>query len=243
MPPSTTITPERFPAERVRSALAAASSLMVTASRCRMELIDRHIVDRTGRLLLTVSPDSALALAVTILAAPPGDDTATVEVTDLSPVATRDRIRARVRLVGRLATNDGACPNDRELRLRFDPKHAVLEEGSATMLIPASELAAACPDPLAEREADILTHLDATHPDTVARLARLVDTRALQGAQRVLPVRVNRHGLVLRVERARTHQDALLPFATPLRCADELWAALQRLLADAAACPRRRRSI
>jgi hypothetical protein len=227
------------PAERVRSVLAAASSLSVTTSRCRVELLGRHTVDQTGCLLLDVPVDSPLAAEVAC--APFGDEAATLELTDVAPVAVRERVRARVTLAGRLADSGGGASNAVETTLRYETAHAVLEEGSVTRLVPVEELALADPDPLVEVEAELLTHLDGAHPDAVARLARLLEPRVLQNAQCVRPLRLDRHGIVLRVERLRGHHDARLPFATPLRRAEEIWGALQHLLARAGSCPRRRR--
>jgi hypothetical protein len=77
-------------AERLRSLLRTASSLDVVAGARRMQLMDSHTVDPDGRLLLVVPDDCALAQDLA-----EGPRTARIEITDIAPVAMRDRVRAR----------------------------------------------------------------------------------------------------------------------------------------------------
>ncbi|MEJ8671573.1 DUF2470 domain-containing protein [Streptomyces sp. MS1.AVA.1] len=60
----------------------------------------------------------------------------------------------------------------------------------------------------------MLGRLDAAHADTVAPLARLLPAREQLGAAGVRPLRLDRHGLVLRLETADSHHDVRLPFTT-----------------------------
>jgi hypothetical protein len=50
----------------------------------------------------------------------------------------------------------------------------------------------------------------------MSALSRLLDATALQAAVRVRPLRLDRLGLVLRVERLRGHTDLRLPFTRPV---------------------------
>lgn len=77
--------------------------------------------------------------------------------------------------------------------------------------------------------ARLLTHLADTHPGAVERLTRLIDP--VHGAVRVRPLAVDRHGLTLRIERARTHGDVRLPFHTPADDVAQLTERMHRLLA------------
>ncbi|MET9972829.1 DUF2470 domain-containing protein, partial [Streptomyces sp. NPDC006356] len=98
----------------------------------------------------------------------------------------------------------------------------------------------AAPDPLATAEARLLTHLADCHPDAVERLTRLVDPDSLHGAVRVQPLAVDRHGLTLRIERARSDGDVRLPFHRPADGVAQLTERMHVLLAQASAasCPR-----
>jgi hypothetical protein len=129
------------------------------------------------------------------------------------------------------------CYGTPELALEIT--RADLVERGRTVSVPAAELAVAERDPLAVREADILLHLADSHPEAVELLTRLVDPVALQAATRVLPLGLDRYGVVLRVERASGYRDVRLPF--PDRAADALGAqrGLGALLAEAGRRARR----
>ncbi|MGW6903413.1 DUF2470 domain-containing protein [Streptomyces sp. NPDC054940] len=224
--------PEPTPAERARSVLSAAGSLTVTTHGHRVELIGLHTVDAAARLLLQNPPDALLAAELAM--APHGDLAALVEFTDIAPVAVRERVRARLTLGGWLSALGPKA-------LVFHPARAVLTEDDGTTIIGLDELTLASPDPLATHEAEMLARLDATHADTVAPLARLLPPRLQLGATCVRPLRLDRHGLVLRVETPDTHHDARLPFAAPAGHPGEAVRQFHLLLSQATARPRRRR--
>ncbi|MET7377997.1 DUF2470 domain-containing protein [Streptomyces sp. NPDC005526] len=217
-------------AERARSVLAAAWSCAVTAEGGREELVGAHGAAGDGRVLLRVPEDSALRVAA--ICAPRGEPAAVLEFADVAPVPVRHRIRARLWLAGRCVQEAG--------HLVFHPSRVVLRQDSGAVLVDRDEFAAAAPDPLARAEAALLTHLAAAHPDAVERLTRLVGPDSLHGAVRVRPLAVDRHGLTLRVERARRHGDVRLPFHAPADDVSQLTERLHVLLAQAAAasCPR-----
>ncbi|MFE7441903.1 DUF2470 domain-containing protein [Streptomyces chartreusis] len=224
--------PEPTPAERARSVLAAADSLTVTTHGHRVELIGLHTVDAAARLLLNNPPDGHLAAELAM--APRGDLTALVEFTDVAPVAVRERVRTRLTLGGRLTVLGPKA-------LVFHPARAVLTEDDRTTVIGLDELANSSPDPLATHEAEMLARLDAAHADTVTPLARLLPAKQQLGACEVRPLRLDRHGLVLRSQTPDSHHDTRLPFATAATHPGEAVRQIHILLARATARPRRRR--
>jgi hypothetical protein len=152
-----------------------------------------------------------------------------VEVADASPLATRERIRGRVRISGR-AVGTAGCD-----ALHVHPRRVVLVEGDEPVEVDVAELVAARPDPLHEVEASMLGHLEARHGDVVETLTRLVGARLLQGVVRAWPYRLDRYGLVLRLEYTTGHADQRLPFRAPLTGPHELSAAMAELITRAQA--------
>jgi hypothetical protein len=216
-------------AERARSVLAAAWSCAVTAEGGREELVGAHTVAVDGRVLLRVPDDSALLAAA--ICAPRGEPSAVLEFADVAPVPVRNRIRARLWLAGWCALEED--------HLAFRPTRVVLRQPSGAVVVDLDDFAAAAPDPLAEAEARLLTHLADCHADAVERLTRLVDRDSLHGAVRVRPLAVDRHGLTLRIERVRAHGDVRLPFHRPADDVAQLTERVHVLLSQAgAACPR-----
>ncbi|MGW5037613.1 DUF2470 domain-containing protein [Streptomyces parvulus] len=217
-------------AEQARSVLAAAWSCAVTAEGSREEFVGAHTVGDDGQVFLHVPEDSALLAAA--ICAPRGEPSAVLEFADVAPVPVRGRIRARLWLAGWFAVADG--------HLAFRPTRVVLRRPSGAVVVDLDEFAAAEPDPLALAEARLLTHLADCHGDAVERLTRLVESDSLHGAVRVRPLAVDRHGLTLRIERARSHGDVRLPFHAPADDIGQLTERVHVLLsqASAASCPR-----
>jgi Protein of unknown function (DUF2470) len=213
-------------AERARSVLAAAWSCTVTGAGGREEFTGAHTVDAGGRVLLRVPGDSALR--ATAICAPRGAPSAVLEFADVAPVPVRDRIRARLWLAGWFTPGEGD-------RLVLRPTRVVLRRPSGPQVIDTAEFAAAVPDPLTGAEAHLLIHLADAHPDAVGRLTRLVEPGSLQGAVRVRPLAVDRHGLTLRIERLRGNGDVRLPFHTPADDVSQLGDRVHALLAQASA--------
>lgn len=219
-------------AERARSVLAAAWSVAVTAEGGREEFVGAHTVAEDGRVLLTVPEDSALVAAA--ICAPRGEPTAVLEFADVAPVPVRNRIRARLWIAGWFA------PEAEDGRLVFRPTRVVLRESSGTVVVDLGEYAEAAPDRLATAEFQLLSHLAGAHPDAVERLTRLVEPDSLHGAVLVQPLAVDRHGLTLRIERARGHGDVRLPFHRPADDLAQLTERMHVLLAQAGAVTRPR---
>ncbi|KOG41752.1 DUF2470 domain-containing protein, partial [Streptomyces resistomycificus] len=216
-------------AERARSVLAAAWSCAVTAEGGREEFVGAHTVTEDGRVLLHVPEDSTLVAAA--ICAPRGEPSAVLEFADVAPVPVRNRIRARLWIAGWFVHEDG--------HLAFRATRVVLRLPSGAVVVDLDEFAAAAPDPLATAEARLLTHLADCHGDAVERLTRLVESDSLHGAVRVQPLAVDRHGLTLRIERARAHGDVRLAFHRPADDVAQLTERMHVLLTQAAAaCPR-----
>ncbi|MFI7498395.1 DUF2470 domain-containing protein [Streptomyces sp. NPDC049687] len=217
-------------AERARSVLAAAWSCTVTADGGREEFVGAHTVDEDGRVHVRVPEDSFLRTAA--ICAPRGEPSAVLEFADVAPVPVRGRVRARLWLAGWFAPEDD--------HLVFHATRVVLKQPCGAVVVPLDEFAEARPDPLAIAEAQLLTHLADAHPDAVERLTRLVSSDSLHGAVRVQPLAVDRHGLTLRIERARAHGDVRLPFHAPADDLGQLTERMHVLLgqASAASCPR-----
>jgi hypothetical protein len=233
---------EPTPAEQLRSLLRTASSIdMVTAgdrvgAGRRVSLLDSHTFDLDGRLLVAVPGDSALAIDLY-----GGSTRVRIEVTDVAPVAMRDRIRARAVLTGRLSVTAPRAPGDPGMALVtvLDLSGAELVERDAVTAVEPAQLAAAEPDVLASRESALLCHLVDAHADMVAWLSRLVPAGRLHGVRRVHPWRLDRYGIVLRLEFPSADREARLPFAAPLRDAEEAPTRMLELLARARTCRRR----
>ena len=232
-------------AERVRSVVAAAESLTIATDQCRFVLVGRYLLDGRGGLDLLLPADCHLSDKVVPAAG--GEVAGVLEFTDIAPAAVRDRVRARVGLAGRLTRSPSGPAG--VIVVRLDPSDVTLDPttdagaaaGSGAVTVSLDELAEAATDPLAAREAGLLTHLVDSHADVVERLTRLVDPRLLQRVTRVVPLAMDRYGLTLRLERARDHSDVRLPFVTPVREIDQVGDQIQALLAAAHACPRQRR--
>ncbi|GGX87633.1 DUF2470 domain-containing protein [Streptomyces minutiscleroticus] len=217
-------------AQRARSVLASAWSCAVTAEGGREEFIGAHHVAEDGRVLLHLPEDSDLVTAA--LCAPRGEPSAVLEFADVAPVPVRSRIRCRLWLAGWF--------RHEESHLVFEPTRVVLRDAAGAVVVGPDEYAKARPDPLATAEPRLLTHLADAHPDAVERLTRLVDHGSLHGAVRVQPLAVDRHGLTLRIERARSHGDVRLPFHRPADDLGQLSERMHVLLAQAGnvSCPR-----
>jgi hypothetical protein len=152
----------------------------------------------------------------------------TVEIAEAAPLPVRERILSRLRLSGRAFPD----PEDATL-LQLVPSAITLEEAGVVVPVNLTEFLTVEPDPLACCEAALLSHLDAAHPDLVAALTSLVDSRHRYGVVRVWPLRLDRQGLVLRLESARRHHDARLPFARSVRTPEEVSVQFRALVAEA----------
>ena len=155
----------------------------------------------------------------------------TVELADPAPLPLRDRIRARVRVNGEAAFD----PHTDGL-LRIRPYAVELEADGRRMPVDPVALATTAPDPFAEVEGSFLSHLAECHPAALDALRRRLPAE-LQHA-RVVPVALDRFGIVLRAELTWGHRDVAIDFATPVGPGGDLRTALQALLLTAPPAPR-----
>jgi hypothetical protein len=247
-------------AERARTVLAAAASASVLWDGGRVDLLGCHHDDPLGDVILTLESTSTLVRSARRAV---GEDPAvTLNLTELCAVSARERVRARFTLTGRVSEltdhRVGRAPFpslDPELDPALDPAldrlldpagarsarvarlrirvTAVTVEETSEIEVPLEQYRRCEPDPLHSGAAEQLQHLAARHPDTISLLTRLFDRRVLSGAIRVLPIALDRYGIVLRVERLHDHRDVRLPFAhridTGVQAADEI----RNLLAQA----------
>ncbi|MBW5486266.1 DUF2470 domain-containing protein [Streptomyces bambusae] len=213
----------------MRSVLAAAHSMTVVTDGLHTEVRHLDDSDPLGRLHLHAA-DAAPAGA-------PGP-AVRLEFTDVAPTPVRDRVRARVTILGHLLTPYAQDP-DETTCVAFH--QAVLETAEGRVYVGLEELEAAAPDPVAPFEAGMLTHLLDGHPELVTLLLRLVRpqpaasaaTGAAAGVLRALPLALDRHGITLRLEERRGHRDAVLPFPSPLTDVEQSGAQIQALLSKA----------
>ncbi|MFJ9443577.1 DUF2470 domain-containing protein [Kitasatospora sp. NPDC101235] len=228
LPTGDTEVPEPTTAERTHSLLGTTSSLTVRALGEHHHL-DTPVSVHGSRLRLRTALDDPLTAA----AAGATDGLAVViDVTDVSPVAVRDRVRARLTLAGRLhlahLADDGLG-----VHLRVDVAHAVLATPYGTGAVTADDLALAAPDPLARHEAALLTHLADDHAEALDVLTRLLDPAVLAHEPEVRPLALDRHGLVLRLDHPHGHRDVRLVFPEPARDTDDFGHRMHELLAAA----------
>jgi len=225
--------------ERVRSLLAASTSLSVIANGTRADLLapgprDPAPVCFDQGLRLRTPADGWPAREAAC--APPGGAPAVLESTDVSPVTVRDRVRGQVRITGRLHPPEPAAGGT--VTMLLEPRQISLTADGFSTLVDPAELAAARPDPVARFETALLLHLAEDHRDQVAALTRLVHTRLLLGVARVTPYALDRYGIVLRLEYHRAHCDVRLAFAEPLTDVDQVGHRMHTLVAHSH-CPGR----
>lgn len=236
------------PAERARTVLRLSPYLRVRVPGASGD-VDLHGVDPGGSVVLVVPDDDPVVTAVR-----QAGDTVPVllDATDLCPVPVADRVRGRARVVGwvheppaQLRRELAVVAADREdaaalldigtvrTVLYVEVAEVLLVDGgadpdevAAVVFVPAEQYAAAAPDPLAGVEAALLGHLGTEHCAELARLSVLLPLPVRAAAGRVTPVRLDRHGLVLRAGGT----DVRLPFAEPLSCPHQLTGRMRELL-------------
>jgi uncharacterized protein DUF2470 len=240
-------------AERARTVLAAAASASVLWDGGRVDLLGCHHDDPLGDVILTLESTSTLVRSARRAV---GEDPAvTLQLTELCAVSARERVRARVSLTGRLSElanpsldrgldptlTSGLRPalvqarSERFAQLLINVTSVTIDETSTaddagTVEVPIEHYRRGEPDPLYSGAAEQLQHLAARHPDAISLLTRLFDRQALIGVVRVLPIALDRYGLVLRVERLHDHCDVRLPFTHRIDTGAEAAAEIRHLL-------------
>ena len=224
-------------AERARTVLAAAASVSVRWDGGRVDLLGCHHDDPLGDVILTLETSSTLARAALAARGTSEEDIpVTVELTELCAVSVRDRVRARVGLGGWMSFPQPASPgraaSTGSVGLRIEVAEVMLEEDDRHAWVTVEDYRKGEPDPLHLGAAEQLQHLVAHHPDAIVTLSRLCEPEDLLGVVRVLPVTLDRYGIVLRVERLRDHWDVRLPFRRRVDSGTEAAAELRYLLSE-----------
>lgn len=167
---------------------------------------------------------------------------AMLELTDFAPVTLREPVRGLLWISGwllapgpsqarRLALEVAEVrPHHRLLDvghgatlLSLRPGSAVLADAEGSGPLAPSDLAAASPDPFCLLETAWLRHLDDTHPDVFASLARhLPPPLRRRSGLGVRPLGVDRLGIRLRVEADDGDHDVRLAFQASAQTPEEL---------------------
>lgn len=217
-------------AEVVRSVILAASSLTAVANGSHHELHGRDLVlVEDGELRLRVPVESQLAREAMMVACRGDGLPLVLEWTDVAPLAVPDRVRARVRIAGRLLTA-GRVESDGTTAMLLDVRQVALATTGTSALVDPAELLLVEPDPLAAVEAALLIHLAEDHRDHIAALLDLIDPQLLRGVLHVSPLALDRYGIVLRLAAHCSHQDVRLSFGEPLPDAEQVGHRLHALL-------------
>ncbi|WBB52834.1 DUF2470 domain-containing protein [Verrucosispora sp. WMMD573] len=216
------------PAERLRTLLAGTGSLTLRTPTHRADLVGLHTVAADGRLRLALPARTEVARQLLDL----GETPAQIELTDLVPLPLRDRVRARATLTGWLTLDE---LDGNEVTARLDLASAELVDPDGDAGVDPDALADARPDPLAAHEADLLRHLH-RHPDALRRLGRQAAAGLGVDARTVHPLRLDRYGIVLRLELPTHHRDARIAFASPANGPRDAAAHLARLIGAHPSC-------
>ncbi|GHJ41192.1 DUF2470 domain-containing protein [Streptomyces sp. TS71-3] len=225
MPRSTSSPTQPTSAEQVRFILAAARSMTLLTGRGPVEVYRVDTGTRADKVRLCPVPLSAPDAASAL----PGEEgPAALELTDIAPVAVRNRVRARVTIVGQLQVD-----HENEDSHLMTVERALLRTDRNRTAVHRGELLAALQDPLATCEAGMLTHMADHHADLITTLLRLVDPLLKQGMLRALPLAMDRYGITMRLEYLHRHRDVRLAFPVAVRKADQTREQIHALLAEA----------
>ncbi len=231
-------------AEAARSLVAGASSLSLhTAAETTVVLVGAQRVDPLGRLLVAVPEAAPLVAQVRaqVLVA------TQAFLVDVAPVAVRERERAHLEIFAWLrrppreeaaaawedAHPTGSRLEPTEVVLRLEPRALALQRtGHDPVDVDPAEYARASADPLAREEAELLQHLASDHTGALGVFARMLPPGLLRAGDRVVPLRLDRHRLVLRLERESSHADVslLLPGENPALTARDALSRVRALL-------------
>jgi hypothetical protein len=231
----TPVRPSR--AERARTVLAAAASASVHWDGGRVDLLGCHHDDPFGDVILTLEATSTLVSAVRgAREASEEDIAAKLELTELCAVSVRERVLSRVSLSGRMSMTALAptywTASSPSVSLRVQVSEVTIEDVDGAHLIPTGDYRRAQIDPLHLGAAEQLQHLAAHHPEAITTLSRLCSREAMLGVVRVLPIALDRYGIVLRAERVRGHRDVRLSFRRRIDSGTEAAIELRQLLVD-----------
>lgn len=221
-------------AERARTVLAAAASASVLWDGGRVDLLGCHHDDPLGDVILTLESTSTLVRAAR--EAVGGDLAVTIELTELCAMNARQRVRARVTLSGRMSElrDPARAGHSARLWVRITDVSVAEALPAEPHDVALADYRASEPDPLHLGAAEQLQHLAAHHADAISTLTRLCHREALIGVTQVLPIALDRYGIVLRMERMRDHRDVRLPFERRIDSGTEAAIEMRKLLERAA---------
>ena len=233
-------------AERARTVLTHAASVMIDLGDEVTEAVDILGIDADGSLVLQVGTRGPLGLRVT-----ENGSSCAVDAALVSPAPGPDRVLDRVRVFGRVRLAADLEPalqviaNDRRTREIRHADHTVLLRVTIGHLllqgraVDLRAYAVAEPDPLAEGSDHFVEHLVRGHASEVLQLAHLFTPAVVRGMRALAPIRVDRFGLTFRIDSDDRSTQARLDFPVALRDAGELAAMheLQRRAARVTTCP------
>lgn len=242
--PATTLS-KPTTAERVRSACAGAGSAMLAVDGVPPASTSVHHLLPDGSFAITVSSRCTIAAASTLAGA--AGVAAVLELTDYSPLPLREPVRSLVWVHGRIhQVRESAVRELLDVIATEHPNPALLEVGGTAELllldvesvvvadstgaepVGLGDLMAARPDPFCELESAWLRHLDADHPEVIARLAGRLPMALRRG--RVRPLGLDRYGVRLRIEDCDGDHDVRLPFTAPVHDVSGLSKAIRVLM-------------
>ncbi|MER5705457.1 DUF2470 domain-containing protein [Micromonospora sp. NPDC002296] len=221
------------PAERLRTLLVAADSVTLLTSTHRADLTHRHSVGGDGRVRIELPTGSGASRQL----ACEEDVPVVVEMVDLAPIPMPDRVRGRATLTGWL-TVEGLRGRRPDVVAALHLATAELVDGDGTTPVDPQAFASARPDPLASAEAELVRRLG-TDASTLDQLTLLVPASLRQRGGRVRLLRIDRTGVVMRVQAPALTEgatatagprDVRLAFTRPLYDPDQLGARLDVLL-------------
>lgn len=220
-------------AMRVRTILATSSHVELGLVSDR-EVLPGHLVDSEGGILLPPGVGSCWDRLQK------GEESPQLHLiaTDVTSVPQPDRVRARVRLRGRVTLVPTPAHHQvmQALRLRvgqpmarFTPDRVVLElPGYESTQVPLTEYAESPSDPLAGWESVWIAHLDGGHAASLRQLAQqqltLTDTDTVRALQ------ADSSGLTVRVYRPSGSHDLRFTFESPARCGCRAVAAFEHMV-------------
>ncbi|MPY99833.1 MAG: DUF2470 domain-containing protein [Actinophytocola sp.] len=203
-----------------------------------------HVHDTGGASVLLDENDP---LVVTTATARGGDLPVLLELTDVAPVALRERTRGLLWITGWLRLLPSKAARHRAIMIAEErpaaelldvghgarmaclhPSSLVLADSDGTHPLLPHQFAKAAPDPFCEYERYWLRHLEGEHPDVVDALARHIPAELRDG--RIRPLSLDQYGLRLRVESDTGDHDVRLAFRNPAVTPQQLSDEMRRLV-------------
>ncbi|MDQ0841576.1 hypothetical protein QFZ68_001256 [Streptomyces sp. V1I6] len=221
-------------AERTRTLVQSTCSAVLLVpglEGARPEQLSPHAraVGTDGEIFLLFAADSPAVRAATH--AQDDELSAVLELTDVAPVAVRDRIRGRAWVSGWLTSVPGLAAEPGYMMLRLEVGEASVDDLWGAARVEPEEFTHAAVDPLVSHETELLQHLHSAHSDQVQALGSLLGERegtAAEEGLRAVPLALDRFGLRVRFTGERCF-DARFDFPSPVGDVTELRRAMHTL--------------